>query len=226
MANPIYVSKNLIAASSTGIGTLSSASPGVATLNSSSLGTQRRVTIWSTGATLASASFTVTGTREGGGVFSETITGPTSNAAVTTTQDFLTVTSVAASSVIANTATIGTNTQGGTAWKPANLHVTPQQLGCQLTLSSTAILVSVEYTMDDPTLCGQAAVAGGSAIPFNAVPVATTSTAFSSVAANTWGLINVAGTQSLPIGWWRVTLTSTSSAAGTVNAGVIQAGIG
>lgn len=226
--NPQYLQKSLIAASSTGIGTLSSASPGVATLNTSALDTQRRITIWSTGATLASASFTVTGTREGGGPVKETVTGPTSNAAVTTTQDFLTVTSVSASSVIANQVTFGTNTQGGTSWKPANLHITPQEIGCALTFSSTAnsLTASMEYTFDDPTLCGAAAVPGGQQIPFDAVPISMISTAFSSATGNTWGRLNVAGAQSVPIGWWRMTLTSSSSGAGNVSAAVIQAGIG
>ncbi len=228
MANPIYVSKNLVAASSTGIGTLSSASPGVATLNTSNLGTQRRVTIWSTGATLASASFTVTGTREGGGAVQETITGPTSNTAVATTQDFLTVTSVSASSVITNQATIGTNTQGGTAWNPANLHVTPQEIGCALVFSSTAnsMTASMEFTFDNPTITSAGVVAGGLPAPVNSVPVSVISTAFSSATSNTWGRLNVAGSATVPIGWWRMTLTSSSSGAGTVNAAVIQAGIG
>lgn len=224
--NVQYLQKTLIAASSTGIGTISSA--GTATLNTSQLDTQRRVTVWSTGATLASASYTVIGTREGGGTLRETITGPTSNAAVATTQDFLSVTSILASSVTTSQATIGTNTQGGTAWKPANVQITPMEIGAALTFSSTAnsMVASLEYTMDDPTLCGGIQVQGGAAIPFNAVPISVISTAFSSAAGNTWGRLNLAGSAVIPIGWWRMTLTSSSSGAGSVNAAVVQAGIG
>lgn len=223
-----YIQKSLIAASSTGIGTLSSASPGVATLNTSQLDTQRRIAIWSTGATLASASFTVAGTREGGGTLKETITGPTSNAAVTTTQDFLSVTSVSASSVIANQAMIGTNTQGGSPWKPANLQIAQQEIGCALTFSSTAnsMAASMEFTMDDPTIVSSNTVPGGQVAPFNVVPVSVISTAFSSATGNTWGRLNAVGAATMPIGWWRMTLTSSSSTAGNVNAAVIQAGIG
>lgn len=228
MSNPTYFSKALAAASSTGIGTLSSASPGVATLNSSNLDTQRRIIIWSTGATLASASFTVTGTRQGAGVVQETITGPTSNTTVVTTQDFLSVTAVSASSVITNTATFGTNTQGGSPWQSVNVHVTPVQIGGQLVFSSTTVgnLGSIEYTMDNPFLPPPAYVAGGLPYPINAQPIAFTSTTFSSASGNTINAINAIGQALLvPIVAWRLTMTS-STASGTISVTAIQAGIG
>ena len=248
---PQYVSKSLVAASSTGVGTLSSASPGVATLNTSNLDTQRRISIFSASGSLATATFTIIGTREGGTPVRETITGPTSNVPVATTQDFLSVTSVSASSVIATTATFGTNTTGGTQWKPVNTHVTPCQLGCFITFSSTSAgpAISIEMTMDDPTTAfyagsggsgpqvpGGTVAPGGQAIPYNVPPQPIVSVAFSTVSTNTFGCINVTPASTattptnlqVPIWGWRMTLTSSSTAATppTVNAAVIQAGIG
>ena len=232
MSNPVYVSKNLVAASSTGIGTLSSAATTVATLNTSSLGTQRRITIWSTGSTLAGFTFTVIGTRDGGGTLQESITGPTSNAAVATTQDFLTVTSVLASSApLTNTATIGTNTQGGTPWQSVNVMVTlPMQIGGALTFSTTtsSMVGQIDLTMDNPFLPPPAQVGGGMLYPVNAVPISFVSTVFSSgTLSNTLGAINAVGSAGMiPVTAWRLTLTSTSSGAGTVSVAAVQAGIG
>ncbi len=235
MANPVSISKSLAAASSTGIGTLSSASPGVATLNSSSLDTQRRIIIWSTGATLASANFTVTGTREGGGggtgtTVTETITGPASNTVVTTTQDFLSVTTVSASSAIANQATIGTNTVGGTPWQSVNLDLTPIQLGGAITFSSSAVGMSaqIDLTMDNPFSFGTFAP-GGTPAPLNNPPIVFVSTLFSTgTSSNHAGAINAIGQALItPIVAWRMTLTSSSTNAGiSANVSVIQAGIG
>lgn len=228
MANPVYLSKNLVAASSTGIGIISSA--GVVTLNTSKFDTQRRVTIWSTGATLASATFTVVGTREGAGIVTETITGVTSNAAVATTQDYLSVTAVSVSSVITNQATLGTNTQGGTPWQSVNLHITPVQIGGAIVFTSTAngVIGQIDLTMDNPFLAPPAQVPGGLPYPINAPPAVFTSTAFSSATnSNDIDGVNVIGTGLLvPITAWRLTITSSSSGAGTVNFTAIQAGIG
>lgn len=228
--NPTYISKTLIAASSTGIGTISSASPAVATLNTSNLDTQRRISIFSASASLAAFSFTITGTRQGAGVVTETITGPTSNTAVATTADFLSVTSIAASCApIATPAIFGTNTQGGTPWQSVNLDLTPIQIGGALVFSTTAngMAASIEITMDNPFLPPPAYVAGGLPYPINAQPAVFVSTAFSSVTSNNSDGINCIGAGLLvPIRAWRLTLTSSSSQAGNVNFTAIQAGIG
>jgi len=147
--NPTYVSKTLITASSTGLGTISSA--GVNTLNSSQIDTQRRIIIWSTGATLASADFTIVGTREGGGSLRETISGPSSNTAVATTQDFLSVTSISVSSVITNQATIGTNSVGSTPWRLIDIFATVINVGVAVISPSALTNYTVEYTYEDPT---------------------------------------------------------------------------
>lgn len=230
MANPTYVSKNLVAASSTGIGTISSASPAVTALNSSQLDTQRRISIFSASASLAGFTFTVVGTREGAGTVRETITGPTSNVAVATAQDFLSVTSILASCApIATPAIFGTNTTGGTPWQGINLDISPIQVGGAMTFSSTAnsLTASVEYTMDNVFLPPPAQVPGGIPYPINTVPTIFTSTTFSSRTSNNADGINVVGTATLiPFQAWRMTLTSSSSGAGSVNMSVIQAGIG
>lgn len=233
MSNIIEVTKTLAAASSTGIGTISSASPAVATLNTSSLDTGRRISIWSTGSTLAGFTFTVIGIREGGGPMRETITGPTSNVAVATTQDFLSVSSILpSSSPLTNVATVGTNTQGGTVWQSVNVFTNPVQLGANLTFSSTAngTLASIEVTGDNPFQDPNGYVPGGIPNDLEVVPISFTSTAFSSVSGNTWESLNIVGPgsgQMVPIRAWRLTITSSStSATTTVNVDALQAGVG
>ncbi len=238
---PQYVQKLLIAASSTGLGTLSTAA--VATINTSNMDTQRRVTAWTTGATAASGTITIIGTREGGTPVRETITGPASNTVIATTQDFLSITSVSASSAFGSIITLGTNTTGGTQWKPINTHTTPIQVGCYLTLSTTSVIASMEITMDDPTtdfyasptgtgVAGGLVAAGGQAIPYNVPPAIINCVGFSSVQANTFGALGITSSATaapgfqVPFWGWRLTLTSSSSTAGNANAAVIQAGIG
>jgi len=212
---PIYVSKNLIAASSTGIGTISSAGV-VSTLNSSSLGTGRRIGIW--GSTSVATTFRIVGTSEFGAVISETITGSTIGGEVATTQDFLTVTAVTPGStaITSTTGYIGTTTQGGTPWQSVDAWRDPIEFGFNVTPTTTGILASLEVTMDYPTYSVQTGLWGGNNTLTGPRP--TISTACSSVTAATNGNIGY------PIAAWRITLTSTSSGAGTVNATVIQSG--
>src|SRR5262245_44078618 len=151
MSNPVYVSKNLIAASSNGIATFSSGATS-ATVNSSSLGTARRIQIAASSGSESAATFTITGTNQTGQTISETVTGPTSNVAVATTQDFLTVTSVISSSAINSQVIVGTNTQGGTPWQGVNLGISPCQIAGTMTFSSTAnsMAAQIDMTMDYP----------------------------------------------------------------------------
>ena len=212
---PVYVSKNLIAASSTGIGTISSAGV-VSTLNSSSLGTGRRIAVW--GSTSVATTFQITGTSEFGSVISETITGSSIGTEVATTQDFLTVTAVTPGStaITSTTGYIGTNTQGGTPWQVVDTWRNPTGLGFNVTPTTTGIVASLEVTMDYPSYNRQTSLWAGNNTLTGPRP--TISTACSSVTAATNG--NIA----YPLAAWRITLTSTSSGAGTVNATVIQSG--
>jgi hypothetical protein len=223
MGNPTYLSKTLAAASSTGIGTLSSASPGVATLNTSSFDTQRRVSIASASGTLASATFTITGTRQGTGTVTESITGPTSNVPVATLSDFLSVTSVSASSVINTQAIFGTNTQGSTPWQSVNLDLMLSTIGSALHFSSTTagMVASIEITMDYPFLTSPQ-VPGGLPASLNAVPIPFIVSTFSSVSSDLWDIVNLSIT---PITAWRLLLTSSSTTPGSVNCTTVQSGI-
>jgi len=210
---PIYVTKNLIAASSTGIGTFSSAATSI-TVNTSNLGTARRIIVW--GSSSVATTFTIVGTNGEGLPLSEVITGSSIGSAVATTQDFLTVTSVTAAAGVASTAGyIGTNNQGGTPWKVIDTWRDPINVGFNVTPTSTSVIASFEVTMDYPSYSTATGWAGRNP---NSGPVATISTACSSVTSDTNGSI------SYPFAAWRVTLTSTSSGAGSVNATVIQSG--
>jgi len=210
---PIVVTKNLSAASSAGIGTFSSAETSV-TVNSSSLGTARRIVVW--GSTSVATTFTIVGTNGVGLPISEVITGSSVGAAVATTQDFLTVTSVTLGAVVASTAGyVGTNTQGGTQWQIIDTWRNPINVGFNVTPTSTSVVASLEYTMDYPSYSTASKWAGQNP---NSGPVAVVSTACSSVTSATNGSI------SFPFAAWRVTLTSTSSGAGSVNATIVQSG--
>jgi hypothetical protein len=211
---PIYVSKNLIAASSTGVAAVSSG--GVVTLNTSSLGTGRRLIVW--GSTSVAGTWTITGLSETGTTISETVSGSTTGAAVATTQDFISVTSIVSPTFTSTQGYVGTNTQGGTPWKGLDTNRNPINVGFLLGLTSTAnsMGLSFEYTMDAPIYNVQAAHWDN---PNTTVgPQATISSLGSTVASNTLGSITT------PITAWRETLTSTSSGAGSGYATVLQSG--
>jgi hypothetical protein len=212
---PIYLSKALTTATSTLIGVFSTGttllqaagSTGLSTTyQSSAFDTQRRLTLYTTGgSTDFSASFTITGTRQGGGVVTETITGSTAGTATNTLQDFLTVTSVAVSSVLQAPVTIGTGTVGGTPWQPVNLGPTPVNIGFGLVYSTTrvSLLGQIDVSYDSP-LQGQANPNSTWGQPF---PFAGSSLFSLSTAINT----NSQGTLTAAVAAWRFTLTSTST---------------
>lgn len=215
---PIYVTKNLAAASSSGIGTISTAATPVTTINTGTLDTGRRVILWSSGSNI-STTFRIVGTNESGMPQTETVTGSTIGSAVATVQDFKTITSVTATSApLASTVTIGTNTQGGTVWKSVDLAVPVTTVAGGIVFSSTAnsMVASVEYTFDG--------IFGVHPNPYYSAPVVFISTMFSSVAVNTNGAVNIDGQIAIPINAWRVTLTSSSSSAGSVYMTVLQSG--
>lgn len=219
---PIYVSKNLSAASSNGLGSVSTAATSVVTLNTSALDTGRRIVFYST-ADASTMTFTVTGYGDQRTkAFSETVTGSTaSGLAATTTSDFNQLTSVSVSSNANIPFLIGTSSVGGTQWKLTNWQgAPPMQIGAALVFSTSAngMTGQIDFTMSDPT----------QTFPNGAVPTVFNSTTHVSVAAstNTWGIVNADGQNLTPVAAWRLTITSSSSGAGTVSATVIQAGIG
>src|SRR6185437_3174379 len=116
---PVTISKTLAAASANNIAlSQSPAGAGNLTLNGAAvaagvatLDTQRRVLITSAG-TDTGITFTVYGGNQSGSAISETVAGGSLGIPVSTTQDFLTVTRVAASGASASTVTVGTSGVG------------------------------------------------------------------------------------------------------------------
>jgi len=217
---PTYVTKSLAVASSTAVGSISTAANGTVTLSCALLDTARRITV--TSASLSGPVFTIFGLNETLNPISETITPSTTvGSAATTTQDFIKVTAVTLSCAITNSSggfLIGTNTQGGTSWRPVDTFRDPINLGFDINVTSpsTVVLASLEYSMDYPEYNPNTRLWGG-ATPTQG-PRAVISSLGSSVTADTIGSITI------PFAAWRLTITSTSSAAGSVIASVIQAG--
>lgn len=213
---PVYITKNLAAASSTGIGTFSSA--GVVTLPTVTQATGRRIIVW--GSSALGASVTLTGLSETGGIIAETVTSSTTpGTAVATTQDFTRVTAVTVSCGVASTtAYLGTNTQGGTPWYVVDTYDNPVNIAflLDITSPSTVVAASFEYTFDYPSYDPNTRSWAG--LTPAAGPRAVISSLGSSVTADANGVITS------PITAWRVTVTSTSSAAGSVGATVVQSG--
>jgi hypothetical protein len=236
--NPIYVSKTLVAASSNLVGAVSTAATSVVTVNSSNmpLDTQRRIVFTSTAADTSSLTLTFTGTRQGGGTVVESVKGSTAGAGTnaTTTSDFLTVTSIGISSNANVPVLVGTSSVGGTPWQSVSVNISPPVIGAGLTFVSTAasngsMSAQIDITMDNPFgPYGQIRGPGGLSAPINPVPTIFQSTHWQSITANNWDAINIQINPGgyVPISAWRLTITSSSSQAGSVNVTAIQAGLG
>ena len=217
---PIYVSKNLIAASSNGIGSISTAVPSVVTLNTSSLGTGRRIVFYST-ADASSLTLTFKGYGENSltTTFSEAVIGSTaSGIAATTTADFIQLSSVAFSSNVNIPIMIGTSSVGGTVWHLTDWYINPGIICGRLTFTSSANGVTARYevTLDDPT---RTYPNPDFTVPnvFNSTsPVGT----FAST--NSMGVLCVDGNVGSPCAAWRMTMTSSSSGAGSAYGTVFQ----
>ena len=92
--------------------------------------------------------FTVTGTRPGGGTQSEAIAGG-NNATVTTTLTFETVTSVTVSAATAGAIEVGLAQAGYGDWIPLEIYSRNQVSTISATVSGT-INYSIQYTNEDP----------------------------------------------------------------------------
>lgn len=221
MSIPTYVTKNLTTASSTSIGSISTAAGGTVTLSCAILDTARRITV--TSASLSGGTLTVIGLNQAGNVISEVITPSTTvGSAATTTQDFIKVTSVLLSCSLTNSSgglLIGTTTQGGTPWYSVDTVPNPTALSFQIgiTSASTVVAASFEYTLDSPQYNNQTNTWPG-ANPTTGPRVSISSLGSTLTSTNTIGLI------SFPITAWRITATSSSSSAGSVLATVLQSG--
>lgn len=213
---PITVTKNLATGSSTGVATFSSA--GTVTLGGgTTFTTGRRVTVW--GSSALGATVIITGTCESGTIISESVASSTTSPAtlVETTQDFLSVTAVTVSCGVASTTGyIGTSSHGGTPWYISDLSLVPTNFEFYVRPTSTSVTVTLEHTFDYPSYNVQTAswVANNS----TSGPAVIASTVI--VNLSTAGFEN----KTVPLAAWRVTLTSSSSAAGSAVATVIQSG--
>ena len=218
MAIPQYVTKSLITASSTTIGTFSSG--GTYTAVSSVLDTPRRVLIWGSSA-LGATSLTIVG-------FSGTATNltPISEAVVTSTtvgatfeskQDFLLVTNVILSCGVASTTGyLGTSSHGGTPWQPID-NLGAIGTGFYINPSSSLVSASFEYTMDYPSYNNVTKQWSNTAVPGGPQPTVSSMGSTTNVAA--------AGYLLFPAAAWRMTLTSSSSTAGSVTMSVVQSAV-
>src|SRR5512139_4282844 len=227
---PIYVAKSLGAASSNGLGSISTA--GVVTLNTSALDTARRIAFFSSG-TVTGVTITVKGWPEG---FIPTSSGENTSynlalltesvsatAASYTTADFAALFSVSVSSAPNAPMQIGTSSLGGTPWKITDwmFAARPLQLAGQLEFSSTAAgtVASIEYTYGDVT-----ELTGQYSDPYHTVPrVWTSSSPLTTASSNSQGPVAVDGQIMLPITAWRMTISSTSPTT-TVYGTIFQAG--
>jgi len=225
---PIYVSKNLAAASSNALGSISTAVPSVVTLNTSNLDTGRRIIFTSTAADTSSLTLTFTGLGEQRSkAFSESVLGSTAGAGTnaTTTSDFLSISSVTTSSNANVPILIGTSSVGGTQWHLTNWQTSPSmQLGGALIFSTSAngMTGRIDFCMSDPTQTYPGLSSAAVPTVFNSTRVLSVGT----TSTNAWGIVNSDAAALCPIAAWRLTITSSSSGAGTVYANILQAGIG
>jgi hypothetical protein len=153
MALSFQTTLALAAASANNIALSQSPGAGAITLNGSTvtagvatLDTARRILLTS-GTSDTGITFTVTGTSLSGSPLTETITGGATTAS--TTQNFLTVTSVTHTGSVAGTLTIGTSGVGSSPWYMPDRHLTPMNMGIGVVVTGT-INYTVEYTYDDP----------------------------------------------------------------------------
>lgn len=159
MSHPITTTLTLGAAIANGIAQSQSlAAAGAVTLNGTlvaggvaTMDVPRRVIVTSAGNDTG-ISFVVAGTarpEQGGIAQSETITGG-STAAVATTLDFATVTSITASGATASTITAGTNTTASGPWVVWDMNVQPFAVSLAGFVLSGSPTYQVDETPDDP----------------------------------------------------------------------------
>ncbi len=217
--------KLLVALSSKGLGGFSTANAGsVLTVNSSALDTARRITLYSSSGTSTSISITITGIIEGGGTKTEVIIGSsTANTQINSVWDYTSLVSVVTSSSADAPWWFGTSSIAGTPWKLVDQTRDPFDLAGYVTLSTSANSMSGRFdvTLDDPT--GMTPRVSPVTVPavFN-----STSLVGVACSTNTYGQLSVnAGGIPVPVVAWRLTITSSSTSAGSVSGAVLQPGV-
>jgi len=151
---PIFITKQLAAAASTGICTSQSPGAGTITLNGSLVAAgvanlvSQRLVIITSGGNDSGISFTITGTNDNNVVISETIAGANAGVA-TSTIDFLTVTDITHTGSVAGTLTAGTSGVGSTHPIPLAHYKTPFNVALALEFPTAGSTATVQYTYDD-----------------------------------------------------------------------------
>lgn len=207
MGRPVAVTKVLTAASdncialsqtplAAGFLTLAgaAASAGVATLD-----TGRRVIITSAGND-SDKTFTIRGTREGGGRIMEVVTGANIGVAASNL-DFLTVTSIYASAATAAAVKAGTNGVGSSRWVRFDPHLTPPNISFAVELVSGSGNVTVEETYDEFLAPAGVQSAVGYE-PATTIPTAIADPQLVSITVSQQGGFNS------PFSGWRLTVNS------------------
>jgi hypothetical protein len=244
MAQQVTLTKSLVASSSLALGLFSSAATTLYTSGSSAavgtstgsvataLDTGRRIAVWSTAADMSGLLITLSGLTSGNDALVETVVGATASGLVRETkQDFAVVNSVAFSSQnpIAAALHIATSSHGGTPWITTNTWADPFDLSAQITLSATGNSMSANFEccLDDITQTVPQQVRTVSSTPATVIPwfplpfiSQVPGSTFISTAIDAVTLGNIP----TPIAAWRVTLTSSSSTAGTMGVTVLQSG--
>ena len=151
MGNIFQAKLALAAAADNNIAASQSPGAGAILLNGSigtgNLDAARRI-LFTSGADDSGITFTVTGKNRNGATLKETITG--GNLTASTTQDFLSVSSVTHTGSVAGTLKIGTSGVASTQWFNLNTAGNPpMNLGIAIVVSGT-INYTFEYTYDDP----------------------------------------------------------------------------
>src|SRR5262249_34537407 len=202
------VVKTLLAASSTAIGSISTAGGGTVTLSCATLDTARRISVFS--ASLSGPSYVITGLNAYGKQITETVVPSTTVVSVgTTTQDFLKVSSVVLSCAITNSSggfLIGTSTSGGTPWVPVDTTRNPMNVGLAWLPASSLTQTNFEYTDDYPFYDP---VSG--TWPQCASPTQGPQPTISSLGSSVVGPSATIGSVTTPIAAWRITFDSTGS---------------
>lgn len=222
MANPVYLSLTLAAASANNISlsqtpggagnltiTGAAATAGIATLD-----VPRRVLISTAGNDVA-RSFTVYGSGLGGYPISEIVTAIPNTTSKATLQDFLKVTRVSVDAATAGAITVGTNGAGSTKWVPIDHFRASFAIGLMGHLVSGAVTFQPEFTLDpyDPRVFeDQPANGPGSFV----APTAFISPAFAS------GSADAAGLHLVPCTAVRFAVTA---GAGLLRGAVVQSGL-
>ena len=136
-------------ASANGIATTQTpAGAGALTITAKTFLVPTQVTITSGGSSETGKNFTIVGTDASGNALSVVIAGPGASATVTTTQSFLTVTSITVSAATTGSVTAGWAQSGASKPVPMDTYLSPFNVGMAVVVSGT-VNYTVQHTYDN-----------------------------------------------------------------------------